>query len=100
MISIRVTHNAVVGFQRAMCPEESLRGAHRRLREACSLAVYIDRAPGWLRPADPSTDGYLVLHNQSAALPVRRGRAVACLINQTMQSHAQRGAIGHQEGLL
>lgn len=79
MASIRLTHNAVVGFRRALCPANSLSAAHSTLRDACELASYSELAPAWLGRIDPYTDGYLLLEGEKAALPVRRGRAVACL---------------------
>jgi hypothetical protein len=81
MASIRLTHNAVVGFRRALCPAASLSAAHRTLRDACEVASYSELAPGWLGRIDPGTDGYLLLEGNKAALPVRRGRAVGCLVN-------------------
>jgi hypothetical protein len=79
--AIRLTQNAVVGFHRVLCPTNSLSGAHRELRHACKAAQYTDRAPGWLRRTNASNDGYLLLDGETAALPLRRGRAVACLVN-------------------
>jgi putative nucleotidyltransferase with HDIG domain len=81
MAAIRLTHNAVVGFRRALCPAASLSAAHRTLRDACEVASYSELAPGWLGRIDPGTDGYLLLEGNKAALPVRRGRAVGCLVN-------------------
>lgn len=83
MSAIRLTHNAVVGFHRARCPGHSLNSAYQTLRDACGAAFYSELAPGWLGRVNPDTDGYLVLDAENAALPVRRGRAVGCLVNPT-----------------
>jgi hypothetical protein len=76
-----LTHNAVVGFHRVLCPTDSLSGAYRELRRECKAAQYIAHAPSWLRRTNASNDGYLLLDGEIAALPIRRGRAVACLVN-------------------
>jgi hypothetical protein len=81
MTQIRLTQNAVAGYQRVLCPANSPSGAYRELRRACKSARYTDRAPSWLRRANAGNDGYLLLDGELAALPVRRGRAVACLVN-------------------
>jgi hypothetical protein len=44
-------------------------------------AQYERQAPTWLRGTRNHTDGYLLLDGDVAALPVRRGRAIACLVN-------------------
>jgi hypothetical protein len=78
---VRLTHNAVVSFHRMLCPTDSLSGAYRELRRECQAAQYTTHAPRWLRRTKASNDGYLLLDGEIAALPVRRGRAVACLVN-------------------
>jgi hypothetical protein len=78
---VRLTHNAVVSFHRALCPANSLNGAYRRLRRECEAAGRSDRPPGWLSGPHPSTDGYLLLEGGNAALALRGGRAVTCLVN-------------------
>jgi hypothetical protein len=77
MTEVRLTHNAVVGFHRVLCPTNSMSGAYRELRRACEAALYTDRAPSWLRRINANNGGYLVLDDETAALPIRRGRAVA-----------------------
>jgi hypothetical protein len=81
MSQIRLTHNAVASFHRRLRPADSLSGAYRALRHACDEARYTERAPSWLGRARPDNDGYLLLDGEAAVLPVRRGRAVACLVN-------------------
>jgi hypothetical protein len=81
MTEVRLTQNAIVSFHRVLCPTSSLSGAYRELRQACRAARYTDHAPSWLRRANVSNDGYLLLDGETAALPIRRGRAVACLVN-------------------
>jgi hypothetical protein len=78
---VRLTHNAVASFHRAMCPANSLSGAYRRLRRECGVAQRSEQPPGWLRGAHPSNDGYLLLAGGDVALALRRGRAVTCLVN-------------------
>jgi hypothetical protein len=85
MAEVRLTHNAVAGFRRVVCPASSPSGAYRELRRACEVARYTDRAPSWLSRAHADNDGYLVLNGEVAALAVRRGRAVACLANPEAQ---------------
>jgi hypothetical protein len=81
MTEIRLTHNAVAGFHRVLCPTSSMSSAYRELRRACAVARYTDCAPNWLRRANASNEGYLVLDDETVALPIRRGRAVSCLTN-------------------
>jgi hypothetical protein len=81
MSEIRLTQNAVAGFHRVLCPSNSMSGAYRELRQACRQAHYTDRPPSWLRRARADNDGYLLLNGELAALPIRHGRAVACLAN-------------------
>lgn len=83
MHAIRITSNAVASFQRALCPASSVNHAHRDLRQACRRASYTTRPPTWLRAARGQNDGYLLLEDEVAALPLRRGRVVACLVNPT-----------------
>ncbi|HEY4427519.1 MAG TPA: hypothetical protein VGN08_04880 [Solirubrobacteraceae bacterium] len=80
-VQIRLTHNAVATFHRRLRPADSLSGAYRALHRACRQARYTERAPSWLHTARPDNDGYLLLDGEAAALPVRHGRAVACLVN-------------------
>jgi hypothetical protein len=81
MLPVRLTHNAVVGFNRGLCPANSASGAYHELRKACEVARYIDRPPSWLRRRHANDDGYLLLDDERAVLPIRRGRVVACLVN-------------------
>lgn len=81
MLRARLTHNAVISFHRALCPTGSLNAAYRQLRRECETAQRSDRAPSWLRDAHPSNDGYLLLDDGNAALALRDGRAVTCLVN-------------------
>jgi hypothetical protein len=78
---VRLTHNAVVSYRRMLSPENSSTGAYRELKQACTQGRYEREAPSWLRRICKGTDGYLLLDGDVAALPVRRGRAVACLVN-------------------
>lgn len=81
MISFRLTHNAVVGYQRLLAPGNSVSGAYGELKHACAVAQYERQAPAWLRGVRNDTDGYVLLDGDVAALPVRHGRVVACLVN-------------------
>ena len=81
MRPIRLTHNAVVGYQRQLASGNSISGAYGELRRACARGQYERRAPEWLQRTRGDTDGYLLLEGEIAALPVRRGRVVACLVN-------------------
>jgi hypothetical protein len=81
MEKIRVTHNAVTSFRRGLAPATSVTGAYRELYRACESARYSRTPPSWLRSARRDNDGYLLLSGERAALPLRRGRAVACLVN-------------------
>jgi hypothetical protein len=75
----RLTHNAVVAFHRAVCPEDSISGAYHRLNRALQTARISEHPPTWLRHREASTDGYLILAGEEVVLPLRRGRAVSCL---------------------
>jgi len=86
---VRITHNAVAGFQRVLCPASSPSDAYRELRRMCRAAHYTDRAPAWLRRVHAGNDGYLLLDGEAAALPIRRGRAVACLVNPSSNRAAR-----------
>ncbi len=81
MISLRLTHNAVVGYQRLLAPGNSVSGAYGELKRACANGRYEHQAPPWLRRARADTEGYVLLEGELAALPVCRGRVVACLAN-------------------
>jgi hypothetical protein len=81
MISFRLTHNAVVGYQRLLAPGNSVSGAYGELKRACADGQYERQAPSWLSRTRTDTDGYVLLDGDLAALPVRRGRVVACLVN-------------------
>jgi hypothetical protein len=81
MIQTRLTHNAIAGFHRVLCPTNSHSGAYHELRKACRAARYTDQAPSWLRRTHAGNDGYLLLYGETVALPVRKGRAVACLLH-------------------
>ena len=76
----RLTHNAVVAFHRAVCPEDSISGAYHRLCLALETARMSELPPTWLRHRGAPNDGYLILAGEEAALPLRRGRAVSCLV--------------------
>ncbi len=82
--ALRITHNATVGYQRQLAPDQSLSGAHYELRRACPGGRYEQHAPGWLRKRSNRNDGYLILAGDLAALPVRDGRMIACLVNPTL----------------
>lgn len=81
MSPVRLTHNAVASFHRALCPANSVSGAYRLLRRECEAAWHSDQPPSWVRAPHSSNDGYLLLADGNVALALRRGRAVACLIN-------------------
>jgi hypothetical protein len=81
MTFVRLTHNAVVSFHRALCPASSLSGAYRQLRRECEAARHSDQPPAWLCSPHPSNDGYLLFGAGNVALALRRGRAVTCLVN-------------------
>jgi hypothetical protein len=81
MISFRLTHNAVISYQRQLTPGNSISGAYRELKRACAEGQYERPAPAWVRRTREDTDGYVLLDGDVAALPVRRGRVVACLVN-------------------
>jgi hypothetical protein len=81
MTGVRLTHNAVVNYRRRLAPGSSSSGAYRELKQACAHGRYEREAPSWLRRVCKGTNGYLLLDGDVAALPVRRGRAVACLVN-------------------
>ena len=81
MISFRLTHNAVLGYQRLLAPSNSMSGAYGELKRACADGRYECRAPTWLRRTRSDADGYVLLDGDLAALPVRRGRVIACLVN-------------------
>jgi|HubBroStandDraft_6_1064221.scaffolds.fasta_scaffold1179209_1 hypothetical protein len=78
---VRLTHNAVAGFHRALCPGNSLNWAYRQLRRECEAAQHSDKPPVWLYGPHPGNDGYLLLGSGNVALALRRGRAVTCLVN-------------------
>lgn len=81
MTGVRLTHNAVAGYRRLLAPGNSSSGAYRELKQACAHGRYERDAPSWLRRVCKGTDGYLLLDGDAAALPVRCGRVVACLVN-------------------
>jgi hypothetical protein len=81
MTDVRLTHNAVAGYRRLLAPGNSSSGAYSELKQACAQGRYEREAPSWLRRVCKGTDGYLLLDGDLAALPVRRGRVVACLVN-------------------
>jgi hypothetical protein len=90
MTNVRLTHNAVVGYQRLLAPNNSIRGSYGELKRACARGRYERRAPAWLRRTCKGTDGYVLLDGDIAVLPVRRGRVVACLVNPLHVVHAAR----------
>lgn len=47
----------------------------------CSNAHVIEDPPAWLTRKDSRNDGYLLLEDERAVLPLRHGRVVACLVN-------------------
>lgn len=77
----RLTHNAVLGYQRSLAPENSISGAYGQLKRACARGHFQPHPPIWLAKTCKSTDGYLLLEGHIAVLPIRAGRAVACLVN-------------------
>jgi hypothetical protein len=82
MPPIRMTHNAVTAYRRALQPQESMSGAYRQLRRETAEARFTRKRPPWLRRVHrDAADGYLLLGDDVAALPVRRGRVVGCLVN-------------------
>lgn len=83
---VRLTHNAVSGFRRAMCPFASLNSAHRHLKRTCREARFSAEPPQWLEHGASSADGYLLLPGEVAALPVRRGRAIALLVDPRLSA--------------
>jgi hypothetical protein len=83
MVAVRLTHNAVVGYRRALAPSTSLSGAYGELRRALQQGRFEYRAPSWVSRARKDNDGYVMLEGDLAALPVRGGRAIACLANPT-----------------
>ncbi|HEV7161713.1 MAG TPA: hypothetical protein VGN25_00520 [Solirubrobacteraceae bacterium] len=85
MNAVRLTHTAVRSYRR-LRPEESAGGAYRALLKACAQAPLCEEPPSWLRHVDNSNDGYLLLHDGLAAVPVRHGRGVACLIDPARRS--------------
>ena len=80
MTPVRLTHNAVVGYQRVLGSGSSLSGAHSELKRALQRGRFEQRAPSWAR-ARKGNDGYVLLEGDLAAVPVRGGRAIACLAN-------------------
>jgi hypothetical protein len=82
MPPVRLTANAVAGFRRALRPTTSESDAYRELQRACRSAQFSPTAPAWLRDGRADNDGYLLLDGGRAALPVRRGRVVACLVQR------------------
>lgn len=90
MVSIRLTHNAVMGFHRSLTPSSSPSRAHRELTRICSNARVIEDPPVWLTRTDSRNDGYLLLEDERAVLPVRHGRVVACLVNPRHPAAAAR----------
>jgi hypothetical protein len=81
MKQLRLTHNAAVGYQRRLAPSQSLSGAYHELKRACATGRYVQRRPEWLCKTRGQADGYVLLDGEVAALPVRNGRAIACLVN-------------------
>jgi hypothetical protein len=77
----RLTHNAVVAYQRRLAPSQSISGAYQELKRACASGRYEQRPPGWLRENRGKADGYVLLEGEVAALPLRNGRAITCLCN-------------------
>jgi hypothetical protein len=70
-----------MGFHRSLARDSSPSSAYRELTRICSGARLIDHPPSWLTAKDSRNDGYLLLEDERAVLPVRRGRVVACLVN-------------------
>jgi hypothetical protein len=81
MRQLRLTHNAALGYQRRLAPDQSISGAYYQLKRACAGGRYEQRPPEWLRKSRGQADGYMVLDGEVAALPVRNGRVIACLVN-------------------
>lgn len=84
MASVRLTHNAVVGYQRVLAPSSSLSSAYSELKRAVQRGRFEQTAPAWVARARKGSDGYVLLEGDLAALPVRGGRAVACLAKPHM----------------
>jgi hypothetical protein len=78
---IRLTHNAVAGYQRQLARDNSVSSAYAQLKGACARGRYACEPPVWLRRTCGENEGYVMLEGDIAALPVRRGRVVACLVN-------------------
>jgi hypothetical protein len=89
MLRVRLTHNAVASFHRALCPTNSVTWAYGELRRECEAGQHSDQPPGWLRRPHPSNEGYLLLGGGNAALALRRGRAVMCLVNPQVRLGAR-----------
>lgn len=85
----RLTHNAVLAFHRGICPEDSISGAHRRLRDAMQAGLLSEDPPSWLVGGGAMNDGYLLLEGGDAVLPLRAGRAVSCLIDPGLAGRAR-----------
>ena len=81
MTNVRLTHNAIASYRRLLASGNSSSGAYRELKHACAQGRYEREAPSWMRRVCKGADGYLLLDGDVAALPVRCGRAVACLVN-------------------
>jgi hypothetical protein len=96
MPPIRMTHNAVTAYRRALQPGTSVSGAYRELRRESAEARFTRKPPPWLRRVrSDAADGYLLLEDDVAALPVRRGRVVGCLVNpeRTPRPRANRNPV-------
>ena len=81
MKQLRLTHNAAVGYQRRLAPGQSINVAYHELKRACVHGSYEQQPPKWLRKAHREAPEYLLLDGEVAALPIRNGRAIACLVN-------------------
>jgi hypothetical protein len=85
-----MTHNAVTAYRRALHPATSVSAAYRELRYAAAAGRFTRQPPPWLRRVRGDADGYVLLEDDVAALPVRRGRVVACLVNPERTPSARR----------
>jgi len=85
-----MTHNAVTAYRRALHPATSVSAAYRELRNATAAGEFTQEPPSWLRRVRADADGYVLLEDDVAALPVRRGRVVGCLVNPERTAPARR----------
>jgi hypothetical protein len=85
-----MTHNAVTAYRRALHPATSVSAAYHELRDATATGRFTRQPPSWLRRVLGDADGYVLLEDDVAALPVRHGRVVGCLVNPERTPSARR----------